>query len=207
MLWCITKYEQREASHSIKSDRNMTPLHSACYYGKINIVHYLVKKGCDLEAKGFCQATPLYYACEQGHTDINFVEQGCDLNARTDVQDTPLHVAYLKGHIDIVRFIIGVRGHDLETKGQDQSSPIRHACQNGHVEVVCYLAKSGCDFLYTRTNSKDTQLHIACKNGHLSIVCYLVDEKKCDIEIKGHTLTLFAILLSKEVIQRPKKKN
>lgn len=38
---------------------NQTPLHTACYHGKVEMVRFLIEQGCDLDIRDGCNETPL----------------------------------------------------------------------------------------------------------------------------------------------------
>ena len=38
---------------------NQTPLHIACYHGKVEMVRFLIEQGCDLDIRDGCNETPL----------------------------------------------------------------------------------------------------------------------------------------------------
>ena len=64
-----------------------TPLHTACYAGRLNMARFLLPNS-DINARtkstGF---TPLHLAAQQGHSDIVFLllEHGADPNAKNCV--------------------------------------------------------------------------------------------------------------------------
>lgn len=47
-----------------------TALHSAAYSGHVNCVKLLIEYGACVDALDTLQHTPLYRACEMGHTEV-----------------------------------------------------------------------------------------------------------------------------------------
>ncbi|VDK37369.1 unnamed protein product [Taenia asiatica] len=65
-----------------------TPLHTACYAGRLNMVRFLVALATsDINSTTNTGFTPLHLAAQQGHSDIVYLllEHGADPNARNSV--------------------------------------------------------------------------------------------------------------------------
>ena len=57
------------ANVNTKENWNWTPLHTAVYHGE-QMVNLLVSHGADVKAKDGSFRTPLWYAKEEGHSEI-----------------------------------------------------------------------------------------------------------------------------------------
>ena len=44
-----------------------TPLHTACHFGKINMIRFLLERGANVDATTKAGYTPLHQAAQQGH--------------------------------------------------------------------------------------------------------------------------------------------
>lgn len=68
---------------------NITPLHVACKWGKINMVSLLITKGADIEAKTRDGLTPLHCAARSGHDQVVdlLLESKAPMRSKTKVQD------------------------------------------------------------------------------------------------------------------------
>jgi ankyrin repeat protein len=109
---------------NIRDDLERTPLHLACYKGRISttpvedrvvgqpdpgnyytseMVEYMIEKGADVNALDKDGSTPLMEAIPNGHKDI--VELLLKSGAKKDVEnrhgETPLQVAEHRKHADI----------------------------------------------------------------------------------------------------------
>lgn len=66
---------------------NITPIHVASKWGKINMVTLLVAKGADIQAKTRDGLTPLHCAARSGHDQVvdMLLENGAPIHAKTKV--------------------------------------------------------------------------------------------------------------------------
>ena len=100
-------------------ERNNTPLHSAAFYGDVEMVQVLLKYEADVNAQAFAGRTPLDYASEGFYfgatTNIALslskvarllLEHGADVNARSNHHDIPLHFAAKYGRVEVVRVLL-----------------------------------------------------------------------------------------------------
>ena len=100
-------------------ERNNTPLHSAAFYGDVEMVQVLLKYEADVNAQDFAGLTPLYYALEGFYfgatTNIALslskvarllLEHGADVNTRNNHHDIPLHFAAKFGRVEVVRVLL-----------------------------------------------------------------------------------------------------
>lgn len=82
-----------------------TPLMLAAIRGSLPAVKALVKRGADINRKGW---TPLHYACSGPDNGVAefLIAQGAELNARSDNGTTPLMMAARYGSGDLVPLLL-----------------------------------------------------------------------------------------------------
>lgn len=82
-----------------------TPLMLAAIRGSLPAVKALVKRGADINRKGW---TPLHYACSGPDNGVAefLIQQGAELNARSDNGTTPLMMAARYGSGDLVPLLL-----------------------------------------------------------------------------------------------------
>ena len=96
-----------------------TPLHSAAFYGDLEMVQVLLKYKADVNAQNSGGRTPLDSASEGFYfgatTNIALslskvarllLEHGADVNARSNYHTTPLHFAAKFGRVEVVRVLL-----------------------------------------------------------------------------------------------------
>jgi ankyrin repeat protein len=100
--------------------RMRTPLHSAAYFGNLEVVQKLIEYGADISAEDQNGHTPLYDGSEGYHPKdcsvLRFLlERGADVNARTKQGETPLLRASIYGALEVVRVLLE-HGADVTAK-------------------------------------------------------------------------------------------
>ena len=173
-----------------------TTLHIAAYYGKLEVVKYLItEKHCDPMCKARDGATPLHHAISTGRLHIVkylIDEQQVDPSCRDEHGDTPLHKALRKCHFDIARYLIDEQQVDLSYQNKDGDTPLYIAVQavqcashfyirSQRLEMVKYLIdKQQVDLSY-QNKSGNTIFHIAAQGQLLDLVKCLPYKKCRDI--------------------------
>ena len=106
----------------------------------------LLQKGANPNISDFEGQTPLYIACQNGHTDIvkAFFDAGADLNKPISTGVTPLFIACHDGRTDVVKALIDAKA-DLNKPISTGATPLYIACQNGHTDIVKALIDAGAD--------------------------------------------------------------
>ena len=129
------------------------PLHLACSEGHLEVVKYLIRKGCSLT-----QMT-------KGHN-------GIPLSA--------FYIACIGGHVNVVRYFIDELKWDRMSETEYQDTPLCLACRQGHLELVKYLVNEKLIDPVDASKDGETPFHVACEAGRLEIVKFLVEKQDCD---------------------------
>ena len=159
-----------------------SPLHSAAYYGDLEVVHKLIEYGADIGAEDLKGCTPLYFASEGVHLKDRTVlrlllEHGAGVNARTKDGKTPLHEASKFGALEVARVLLE-HGADVNARDADGVTPLysrmyesrrtTSATQPGVMGVERLLLERGAD-VNARTNDGLTPLHAASSLSHVEL--------------------------------------
>ncbi len=117
-----------------------TDLHDAAYYGDLERVKELLKKGADPNIKNYEGWTPLHIAASKGHVDIArlLLEHGADPDAEDNYGFTPLHTAAYKGRVDMVKLLLEY-GADPSIRNRDGKTPLDLAREKGYNGVVSLI--------------------------------------------------------------------
>ncbi|KAG9336277.1 hypothetical protein JZ751_002624 [Albula glossodonta] len=151
-----------------------TPLHLASYKGHIEVVHILLRAGCDLDVQDDGDQTALHRAAVVGHTDIisALIQEGCALDRQDKDGNTPLHEVAWHGFSQSVKLLVKA-GCNVHAKNKAGNTPLHLVCQNGHTQSsrVLLLGGSRPD---SKNNVGDTCLHVAARYNHVSVIKILL---------------------------------
>ena len=167
-----------------------SPLHSACYHGKLDVVQLLIleQPSLDINVRNHRGDSPLTLACQAGHLDVihfllTFIN--CDITHTNKAGDTPLHVACSEGHTAAVKVLCSSDKYAVDGKNRDGNSPLALACRGGHLDVIKFLIESMHSSISTQNKDGDTPLHIACSYGSFQVVKFLVSISNTHISTKN----------------------
>ena len=130
-----------------------TPLHSASYFGHVDVAEAFLDHGARANVENTCGNTPLHNAL-QGHCDYHIfwqifgdhpppsfqkeypgrfirliqqlLERGADVNAQNKGHETPLHLASRFRLLEVVRILLK-HGADVDVKNSEGKSPLQLA--------------------------------------------------------------------------------
>ena len=178
----------------------ISPLHLACYYGKIDTVRALLTHGARVNTKGELGQTALHFVLDGNRSCRDAVgivrlllEHGADANAQDSNNETPLHLAsnYWKPTIGRVLLIHGANPNLVNTCGQTPLhllSPWPWGAAEDVPHLVAILVDGGAD-VNACDKDYETPLHTAYRNNKLDVVKSLVsrDADKYAKNNKGET--------------------
>ncbi|XP_063397223.1 uncharacterized protein LOC134681515 [Mytilus trossulus] len=117
-----------------------SPLHIACFMGRIDIVRCLLDNNADINITKEDGTTPLSYACEVGHTDVvkMLLERKPNVDACDDDGFTPLIKSCLNNHTSIVKLLIEHKP-DINARTVDGGSALYFSSLAGNLEILQLL--------------------------------------------------------------------
>ena len=131
-----------------------TPLHLAAFFGRVEIVRYLLVVGADANAvaKNMMKVMPLHSAVAHNQLEISelLIAQGADVNARQEGGFVPLHEAAQSGNLEIARLLLK-HGAEVNAKSDNGKTPLALTREEGpeagkkedRERVAVFLIKSG----------------------------------------------------------------
>jgi ankyrin repeat protein len=103
----------RSANVNATDKGQISPLHLACYYGRLEIVRVLLNHCARVNTKDSLGQTPLHLVLEGnrgGRDGLSIVrlllQHGADMNAQDGDNETPLHLASYYGKLAIGRVLL-----------------------------------------------------------------------------------------------------
>ena len=142
-------FQLAQALHRSKSsveprgDSENTPLHSAAYYGDLEMVQVLLKYGVDVDTRNSHGSTPLNFASRNGHRNDPrvarlLIAHGADPNTVGSHGSTSLHRASISGRIELVRLLIE-HGANVGAKDDEGRTPLDVASGEQREEIIKLL--------------------------------------------------------------------
>ena len=154
---------------------------SACKYGHLSIVQYLVENFKSNEDPQAEINEAFQSSCENGHLPvIKYLVEMFKLKVEDvrAINNKALRLACKNGHLPVVQYLVETFGLTADdVVGDDYNDVIFSSCKKGHLPIVQYLVET---FKLTAKDVlfDDIVLYNICKKGHLSLVQYLVETFK-----------------------------
>ena len=132
----------------VRGDFESSPLHSAVYSGKLEVVRILLEcDHADIHARDMDGLTPLHWLSDDRHFKGSsllrlLLDHGADINAQSQGGQTVLHLAAMNGMLEVVRRLLE-HGADVEVMDSDGKTPLQGALEGGHDEVGELLREYG----------------------------------------------------------------
>jgi ankyrin repeat protein len=174
-----------------------TPLHEACFHGRLQIemVTFLLEKieerkkttvtiDSVITDKNDLGLTPFHLACREGHSEIvsvllTFSDNPLELVECVDCEgSTSLHLACQSDKADIVNSLLA-KGANMDVFNHDGISPVHVAAQFGSVAMMKELVDwksivNKKDVVTKEDKYRQTPLHFASEYGKKDMVEYLI---------------------------------
>lgn len=151
--------------HQREYQTALTPLHTACGSGSLDLIKLLLEKGAELDSQSSGKRTPLIYGVIGGKKEnVSYLlDVGADINTQDYSGRTPLCHACISGRSDIAMLLLD-RGADPTIADNDRCSPLHALCRNGDGDptpIVRLIEKGADTTINLKTTDGDTCLH-AC---------------------------------------------
>ncbi len=173
--------------HATHEQDNTSAFQYGVYKKHLNILQLLIKRGVDVNQKGWRGGTALHSGAMYGHAKIIqfLIRNGAEINIFDQRGLTPLHCASSCGHdTSIVQLLIN-EGADpnLGSSNPPCGAPLHQASFHGNIQVVQCLLDNGANVdLYSE--ELGTPLQAACLEGHFQLVKLLI-ERGADVNMIG----------------------
>lgn len=141
----IVKYfvEKRKIDVNITDEKKETPLHSAAFHGRKDIVQLLLENGADIYATNRWGFTPIIYAAFAGKFDIvefllhrDFDPKKKSIIGRTL---TLLNIVAMHDAVDVARTLIEEKMIDIDVRADNSLTPLHVAAFFNSKKTINYL--------------------------------------------------------------------
>lgn len=138
----VERLREHASRTADRSPDGFTPLHLACFFGREEVVAWLIGEGAAVTeaARNPSAVHPLHSAASARAPAIvaRLLEAGANPNARQHGGWTALHAAALHGDVEMARALIA-HGADPSCRADDGSTAADLARKNGHEGVLGLL--------------------------------------------------------------------
>jgi ankyrin repeat protein len=129
--------------------RDMTPLMTEAYYGKIEVIRELAKlfPNLDVNVRKKYGSSALSYAVEEGQPavikELVALFPNIDPNTRDHENATPLiYVAYAnKRQLEVIQELARIPNFDVNAQNTTGNNALIYATKEGKIEIILELAK------------------------------------------------------------------
>ena len=137
------------ADVNLSTDNNRTPLMTACEYGHVNTVTFLIEHGANVNLQDRDGLTAVHYAVRgsQACEILScLMENGADVDAKTFDDCTPLMIAAEIGDTKVATFLIE-HGANVDLPDKTGATALYYAlsCPGNMCEVMSCLIENGAD--------------------------------------------------------------
>ncbi|XP_065888702.1 inversin-like [Dysidea avara] len=168
-----------------------TALHIAALYGYANCVRLLLQHGAQVNTIDAEQQSPLFRACERGHTEVmvTLLQAGADVNLADNGGRTPLHWAASGGHSYMCSALIQ-QGVMVDASDKEGRTALHCASYGGFADTMSLLLEAQAN-PNLQDNEGISSLHWACSTGNYEAVQVLMSAGAYPnhMEVDGDRLT------------------
>ncbi|XP_043652193.1 protein fem-1 homolog A [Drosophila teissieri] len=152
----------------------VSPLWAAVVSGKLAMVKYLVRIGCDINATSDSGSTPVRSACYMTHVDIVkfLVENGADIK-RPNINGGTCLINSVQS-VQLCLYLVQ-RGADINARDIQDKTALHYAIQEHRLDTTKMLIEEGAD-PYAKSRYGDDALRTACLKGAHQIFDFLKKE-------------------------------
>ncbi len=146
-----------------------TKLHSAAFYGRIELVELLLIQGAEINARAKDGVAPLHLAIKKGHLKVAqlLFAKGANLAAKDNQGNSPLHIAADAFSSPAIEALVRM-GAYVNVRNLDGWTPLHLAANRGKQEVIDALIALGAE-INAEAGNGWTPLKVAVNCGHLQV--------------------------------------
>jgi len=147
-----------------QNERRDSPLSAAAQGGDLEIIHFLIENGAEIDYKNGFHVSPLHIAIKDSKkiVAIYLIHNGADIELTDSEGHTSLHWAAYKGEKRVMETLIRANAKILAVDNNGMV-PLHWAAVHGHLECIKILIKADPSALNLQTNLGFTPVQMAKK--------------------------------------------
>ena len=173
---------------TIRDKAGQSPFLLTGFSGSVELVKYLISRGCDVYDKDSSGRTVLHKACQEGKLELvqYLVDNYPDmLTIRENKEQSPFLLTGFSGSVELVKYLIS-RGCDVYDKDSSGRTVLHNACDKGQLELVQYLVDNYPDILTIRDKTGQSPFLLSGFSGSVELVKYFIS-LGCDVYDKANS--------------------
>ncbi|XP_027261175.1 ankyrin repeat domain-containing protein 18A isoform X3 [Cricetulus griseus] len=196
LYFTLGKYD---VNHRDKDNRNA--LHFACFYGHLDMVNYLWRRGCQINVCDKHNITPLMKAVQSWEEEIvcYLLERHANLHIRDSSGNTAFHYAVYGGKPAMAARLLQY-GANIEERTKDNLTPLLLALRENRLHMAQFLIKMEASVHAVDSHRRNSLMYaVRCDS---SVMVNLLLQQGVDMNFKdlfGWTALRYAIEGDREV--------
>ncbi|XP_011237482.1 uncharacterized protein LOC70981 isoform X2 [Mus musculus] len=190
LYFTLGKYE---VNHRDRENRNA--MHFACFYGHLELVIYLWRRGCEINVCDNHNITPLMKAVQSWEDKIVcfLLEHHANLHIKDSMGNTALHYAVYSGNLATAARLLQY-GADIEERTKDNLTPLLLALRENRLKMAQFLVRMEASVHAVDSQRRNSLMYaVRCDSP---VMVNLILQQGVDINLKdlfGWTALRYAI--------------
>nr|XP_038952140.1 ankyrin repeat domain-containing protein 7 isoform X5 [Rattus norvegicus] len=190
LYFTLGKYE---VNHRDRENRNA--MHFACFYGHLELVIYLWRRGCEINVCDNHNITPLMKAVQSWEDEIVcfLLEHHANLHIKDSRGNTALHYAVYGGNSAMAARLLEY-GADIEERTKDNLTPLLLALKENRLKMAQFLVRMEASVHAVDSQRRNSLMYaVRCD---CPVMVNLILQQGADINLKdlfGWTALRYAI--------------
>ncbi|XP_031225055.1 putative ankyrin repeat domain-containing protein 19 isoform X3 [Mastomys coucha] len=190
LYFTLGKYE---VNHRDRENRNA--MHFACFYGHLELVIYLWRRGCEINVCDNHNITPLMKAVQSWEDEIVcfLLEHHANLHIKDSMGNTALHYAVYGGNSAMAARLLQY-GANIEERTKDNLTPLLLALRENRLKMAQFLVKMDASVHAVDSQRRNSLMYaVRCDSP---VMVNLILQQGVDINLKdvfGWTALRYAI--------------
>ncbi|ELR23404.1 Ankyrin repeat and SPRY domain containing protein, partial [Acanthamoeba castellanii str. Neff] len=169
--------EKHGIDPSVRDSNDHSLLHTAAYSGKVEVMQFLLDKGCCLvDDRTTADITPVLWACDGcSVSGVKYlISQGANIRDKAIRGMTALTFAIRGSNKQVAEWLIEEQGFSVNEADDEGNTPLIHACKHSELPFIKYLISKGAK-TDVRGQHNYSPMHFAATQVNLEAIRYFLE--------------------------------